>query len=283
MKVLASVTLLVWVLALLLFQRSQKPIRPPGRVQARGLIIHLPDRRDRAGNVAALQAAAGAAEIEIGVLSAVDARDCADLPVPTFLDFSRGVEQRSHLRGGEQGCLASHFQLFLQLGARQGPVLMLEDDAIVGPDQFRAMLQRLQQEAGSRSVHHGRRSMPGGWPQVESLHDSERAAAERGWFPLRAPNYSTAFFGMTGAALQGLLRWLALISRHRRHLMPADDLLSAACGVHPSTQAWEEGHELRGWASLAPLNGRLASLSDTEHRRPAVPGKTCVELNVQFA
>ena len=77
-----------------------------------GYVIHLPDRSDRHDNLRRLLRNAEEGGVKLSVIDAVDARSCKTYDVPAFLDYShRGGRWRTHLRGGEQGCLASHLKI----------------------------------------------------------------------------------------------------------------------------------------------------------------------------
>ena len=234
----------------------------------RGRILHLPDRRDREHNVQNLIEEAGKANVLLEVFEAVDGRRCADVKVRPFPDFSQLPRIRDHLRGGEQGCTASYMKMW---GEGMGPAFYVEDDAVMRAEGFAIMSALLHQHAQNPYVFFGSRSFPGGWPDKPGLASSELSAetCAPGWHSILAPNYSTACFALTEAASRDLAIWIR--KQGDRANLPADDLLSVACGVHPHRLLHEP--PLRGFAPIKPLSSRIPTMSDTEIRMPA--GEAC--------
>ena len=279
--------LLVGLLALwLLSRRPAAPpegglAAPPEGGLAHGFIIHLDDRHDRDANVAALVREAAEAGVRLSVFAAVDGRGCPHESVaPPFLDFSFPPGHlRDHLRGGERGCLASFLRTFAEAArvAHRVGCFFLEDDAIVDRHGFARIVRALDQHRSDPIVFHGRRSVPGGWPDKHSLHASEaQNGRDSGWIETLAPNYSNAMFAVTNEGVRELRIWLDAIVKQRLARMPADDLLSVACGAHPGparqpvAQHWSSAPapRLRGWAPVEDVSSRMPSSSDTEPRAP---------------
>ena len=279
--------LLTLLLCALLFCVGQlaRPRRHLGQQRGHGYIIHLPARVDRAANVAALVEAADQAGVHLRVVDAVDGRGCEDLSVAPFWDFSiLPGHVRAVLRGGEQGCLASHLHLFRTDHKAATGCFFLEDDALMSAAGFAEMngkLRSLDHEAAV--VLHGMRALPAGWPtRQEALERESRQPEGDGWRRLSAPNYSTALFAVSPAGVAHLRRWSNAIVERGLHNVPADDFLSIACAIHPGIsvppmrETWglAPPGPLRALAPTLPLSSRMLSLSDTEHREP-LEGVAC--------
>lgn len=259
---------------------------PLGAAEVRGYIIHLEARTDRERNIARLVAEAGAAGVLLSVMRARDTRHCEHLSVPPFWDLSIPPGHwRSHLRGGEQGCLASHLEATRALAGHGG--FVLEDDATMGRNGFAGMMQAGSALGSSPCVLHGRRSYPNAL-DASAVYAEESAAVQRlrdgalppvGWRPLRYPNYSNALYMLTPSASQELATWLDALASLDLHRVPADDLLSIACGAHPGLSldpmrsAWRGAPQppLTGLAPEEGLSSRVPSDSDTERREPLQP------------
>ena len=259
----------------------------------RGYVIHLADRKDRNGNVYQLLENANRAGISMEVLGAVDCRSCSDLEVLPFVDYSFKKDyRRSHLRGGEQGCLASFLAAFRAAwknGGERG-TFFLEDDAVVPESSLRAMTKILDQNANVPILLHGRRSYPGGWGDklAEMLkEDKTEGAFAAGWHTIiDSPNYSNACFALSRAGVQALLPWIARLIFKGMHKIPADDLLSVACGAHNlsshpvTSNLWKDIPPiLYGIAPQKELMDRLITTSDTERRRAPSAASECTTLD----
>jgi len=255
---------------------SPRPARHAGR------IIHLPSRRDREANVSRLIVAAASVGVELEVMSATDGRACADLPVSPFWDFSIPPGHvRRHLRGGEQGCLASFLRIIdaLPSGGLSAGAFFLEDDAVMDAEGFHSMSTVLEKHAEAPVLLHARRAYPAGWPRIAETVEAEAASAdevEAGWSRIAAPNYSNALFAVTRKGASQLREWTQSLKLQGLHRLPADDLISAACGAHegvyrpPMADGWASAPPpvLVGLAPREPLSDRLSSSSDTERREP---------------
>jgi hypothetical protein len=250
----------------------------PARVEA--VVVHLRDRRDREANVAALTRAAEVAGVKISVEDAIDGRSCGSIDVHPFNDFAEAPgSARSHLRGGEQGCLAS----FLSAIAKcDGGLCYMEDDAIISARHLGEMARLLVVHAEEPMVLHTCRVYPIRWPnlaQTRREEESSKAHPAPGWRRLRAPNYSTACFALTAAALRELRQWLRAISARGAHKVPTDDLLSLASDCHPGRYAapmlnhWHDlpRGPLHAYAPAVGISSQMRSSSDTE-RQASRPG-----------
>lgn len=265
------------------------PLRTFGseNLKPRGYVIHLPDRRDREENLRQLLFNAASAGVELTVVDAVDGRSCNAREVPPFMDYSRAPGSwRNHLRGGEQGCLASYLKVFKMCKESQNKTgcFFVEDDAIVPKQAFQDMSALLNTHGDKALLLHGRRAYPSGWSDNAAIAAEEKNAGEhiQGWRTIVVPNYSTAFFALTAAGATALLQWIQTLISKNLHQLPADDLLSFACGAHPTvymaeaSQRWEDvSPVLTGLAPTRPLANRMSSPSDTERyvsRRSASNG-----------
>lgn len=244
-----------------------------------GYVIHLLDRVDRKENVAKLLSNASKVGINLVVVDAVDGRYCHSRRVRSFLDFSMAPGHwRDHMRGGEQGCLASLLKAFALCkdSDRKTGTFFIEDDAVVPVKTFEIMSALLNAHQDRPLVLHGRRSYPSGWTDRQSVVKENETEGKyiAGWRTIMFPNYSTAFFALTVEGQQSLWPWLDYVKHMQLHMLPADDLLSVACGAHPTTreqdsQVWEKrSSPLLGLAPINKLATVLHSASDTERRTP---------------
>jgi hypothetical protein len=252
-----------------------------------GYVLHLPSRHDRLANVDQLCASAGAAGVHLRVFPGHDGRACRVRRVRAFLDYSaHNGEWRNFLRGGEQGCLSSFLAIFASPGEA---VIIVEDDAVLPVATFQTLVSALRAHADKPFVFIPRRAIPQGWPDKWGLVDKERSQEHdgpTGWLGIcDAPNYSNVCIALTRAARPLMRKWVSQVRARGLHLMPADDLLSAACGHHPVTQTEPWRH-----APPAPLRSfclpyvslyRLKSASDTEvNNAPFAATGACPKLSL---
>ena len=231
------------------------------------VVVHLAGRADRRENVETLVCEGQRAGFDISVFDAVDGRRFNVRQVDPFLDFSlrRGGGVRNHLRGGEQGCLESF--LIVMRGPASSALLYLEDDATVSGSSMGRFRHLVDQYRDMPYVFLGFRSHPRFQsPPPEGLED---------WVQIRSPNYSNSCVAFTPEARRQFKRWVVGVPS-----VPADDLLSIACGVHlgtrvePMLSSWRgvAPGPLTAWAPRVPLSGRIASESDTEPASTSGPG-----------
>lgn len=252
-----------------------------GNLRLKGYVIHLANRTDRDDNLRKLLSNADAGGVALTVVDAVDGRPCHARKVQPFMDYTRPPGKwRDHLRGGEQGCLASYLKVFEMCRESQDNqgCFFVEDDAIVPKQTFKDMSVLLHTFQDRALLMHGRRAYPTGWTDRAAIASEEHTAGDYipGWQTIELPNYSTAFFALTARGVTALSQWLQTLISKNLHQLPADDLLSFACGAHPTvylapaSQRWAGvSPVLTGLAPIRPLANRMQSPSDTERYVPS--------------
>ena len=176
--------LFVALLGCIALKRRRCPEKPQlfggAHQRLRGYIIHLSDRTDRDSNVHALLANARAGGVDLTVTAAVDGRACEACDVHPFMDFSHAPGHwRKHLRGGEQGCLASYLKVFDTFkDVHPEGCFFVEDDAIVPQRTFQDLATALETHRDQSLLLHGRRAYPSGWTNRMAIEAEDETAGQ---------------------------------------------------------------------------------------------------------
>ena len=216
------VFLIVSVILICTFVSSNSP-----RTSHHTYVIHLETEHSRDDNVSRLRKNADA---ELFV--AIDGSRFNISKVRPFMDYTRAPgNMRNELRPGELGCLVSHLAIWERFSDSGG--LCVEDDVVLSKKNVTFIREQIHKFGNTPVILLGFRSLPKGLTDARTIVDQEPAVDEH-WKELRCPNYSTACYAMTSTASR------ALIGLYQRRavagaLLPADDFLSAAAGVHHST------------------------------------------------
>jgi GR25 family glycosyltransferase involved in LPS biosynthesis len=220
----ATALALALVLALMLASCIDRlAARKKGRLC---VIIHLDARSERLGAVLALKDALTEWSHRCTVLAAVDGTRWPRRRVPAFCDLGAQTPRtREYLRGGEQGCLASHRKAWAMALEEGRASLILEDDVRLLPGARELLAgDALDVALGGRgpALLHLVRVIP----RAKRARSPDVAIARACGFVVyrvASANYSLCAYALNAGAATLLLA--------SRHLLPADDLVASTPGL----------------------------------------------------